>query len=214
MNENTDIAGQDEWKWTFRSPQAAAELEQCPQKLLEHAPLIKKNPIRNVFYTGEYYIKQDKRGGWHLRREWKSAELVEKRHVPIVEYMAVGVCSQGEMIITRALKKSVSVKEWLAGKICSGAIRDEILPVAERYARFVRMVMEAKIFHPDFHAGNVLFVPETGDFALVDVSEIRRAFFFDKIQAWRMHGSVMAFQRLLDREDMLHLLEMAGAKEP
>ena len=215
MGENIDISRQDDWKWTFRSSHVATELGEAPQRLLEHAQLIKKNPVRNVFFTGEYYIKLDKRSANHLRREWKCAELVEKRHLPVVEYMAIGVSSHGELIITRALKESVSVKDWLAKMICSDATRKEVLPYAEHYAKFVRMVIEARIFHPDFHVGNVLFIPATWEFVLVDVSEIRRAFFFDKmIHAWKMQGSVMSFQRLLEREDMLHLLELTGTNKP
>ena len=212
MREETDIISAG-WKWVFSTFDAENELGGEPQQLLESAQQVKANPVRKVFCTGDFYIKIDLRSGGHLKREWKSAELLRRKGVPVVDYLAFGVSPQGEMVVTRTLEGSVSVKDWLSEKMCSGVTEAELTPFAENYACFVRSVIDAGVFHPDFHVGNVLYVPELDQLTLVDVSEVRRQYFFDRWRLWRMIGSVQAFRRVFSREGMLRLLTLAGARD-
>ena len=210
MSEEKDMVNAC-WKWIFSTPECAKELGERPQLLLKDARQVKTNPVRKVFCTGGCYVKIDMRSGGHLKREWKSAELLRGKGVPVVDYMAFGVSPLGEMVVTRALEGSVSVKDWLSEKMCAGVTEEELTPFAENYARFVRSVIDAGVFHPDFHVGNVLYVPGKEQLTLVDVSEVRRRFLFDRWRLWRMVGSVQAFRRVFSRDGMLHLLTLAGA---
>ena len=101
MPENAD------WSWTFASPAAAAELGPRPELLIQTAAPVKASPVRKVFRAGEFYLKLDPRQGNRLSREWDSATLLAARHIPMVEHLALGRSSRGQLLITRALPDAV-----------------------------------------------------------------------------------------------------------
>ena len=119
----------DGWRWEFSPGTAADELGPAPQHLLETAELIKANPVRKVFRSGEFYLKLDLRTGNRLLREWRSAELLAARHIPMVEHLALGRsfrsafgCDSSLLPVCAASDSRPSVSGYKEGK---GLIRRE-----------------------------------------------------------------------------------------
>ena len=129
----------DGWRWEFSPGTAADELGPAPQHLLETAELIKANPVRKVFRSGEFYLKLDLRTGNRLLREWRSAELLAARHIPMVEHLALGRSATGELLITRALPDAVQAGTYFF-RTClrDGAPAEEF---AESLAEFARQII-------------------------------------------------------------------------
>lgn len=206
MPENAD------WSWTFASPAAAAELGPRPELLIQTAAPVKASPVRKVFRAGEFYLKLDLRQGNRLSREWDSATLLAARHIPMVEHLALGRSSRGQLLITRALPDAVQAGVYFFRNcLRDGAPAEEF---AGALAGFARQIISSGLFHPDFHCGNVLYLPERHKFALVDVYGVRKAFLFDRFQLFRMERILMELRQALDRGTMLRLLSREGVSAP
>ncbi len=206
MAETTD------WKWEFASETAAAELGSTPQNLLETAEPVKANPVRKVFRSGEFYLKLDLRPGDRLSREWRSAALLATRHIPMVEHLALGRASCGELLITRALPDAIQAGTYFHRSCLRDGVPAE--EFAESLAEFARQIIGSGLFHPDFHCGNVLYLPERNKFALVDVYGVRKATLFDHFRRYRMERILMELRQALDRGTMLRLLSREGVSAP
>lgn len=202
-----------DWEWIYSSPAASLELDGKLPALLNDAQQVKQSPGRKVFRTDAYFIKVDFRHERHLNQEWKCAELVHGKGIPMVEHLAYGRSSAGEMLVTRALGEAISLKEWLADQNCNDVDKKRMDQIAEECALLVRHVVKAGIFHHDFHAGNILLVPASGTLCLVDVSGVRRARFMDRPQLWRMYGSLLTFKRFYSKEQIIRLLGIAGVPD-
>lgn len=202
----------DGWRWEFSPGTAADELGPAPQHLLETAELIKANPVRKVFRSGEFYLKLDLRTGNRLLREWRSAELLAARHIPMVEHLALGRSATGELLITRALPDAVQAGTYFF-RTClrDGAPAEEF---AESLAEFARQIIGSGLFHPDFHCGNVLYLPERKKFALVDVYGVRKSTLFDRFRHYRMERILMELREALDRKTLLRLFTEEGIAAP
>ena len=206
MAETTD------WKWEFASETAAAELGSTPQNLLETAEPVKANPVRKVFRSGEFYLKLDLRPGDRLSREWRSAALLATRHIPMVEHLALGRASCGELLITRALPDAIQAGTYFHRSCLRDGVPAE--EFAESLAEFARQIIGSGLFHPDFHCGNVLYLPERNKFALVDVYGVRKATLFDHFRRYRMERILMELREAFDRETLLRLLAEEGVSAP
>lgn len=200
------------WRWEFASEAAADELGSAPQNLLEAAEPVKANPVRKVFRTGEFYLKLDLRPGNRLSREWRSAALLAARHIPMVEHLALGRSSCGELLITRALPDAIQAGTYF----CRNCLRDgaPAEEFAESLAEFARQIIGSGLFHPDFHCGNVLYLPERNKFALVDVYGVRKSTFFDRFRRYRMERILLELREALDRATLLRLLAVEGVAAP
>ena len=201
-----------DWTWEFATAATAAELGTHPELLLKTATPVKANPVRKVFRTKEFYLKFDCRPGNRLAREWRSAALLAARHIPMVEHLAWGRSSQGELLITRALPDAEQAGTYFFHQcLQNGAPAEEF---AEALAEFARQIIGSGLFHPDFHCGNVLYLPERNQFALVDVYGVRRATMFDHFRYYRMERILMELREAFDRARLLRLLAVEGVSAP
>ena len=143
------------YRWRFASDAVRAELGETPETMLETGDEVKSNPVRRVVRAGGYFLKCDRRGAGRFRREWRGAELLRKSGIPVVEYLACGDSPNGGCLITRALPESESVGAYYWRKFVRGGENPE--PFLNRFAPFVRKILESGLFHPDFHIGNILY---------------------------------------------------------
>ena len=119
----------------------------------------------------------------------------------MVEHLALGRSSRGQLLITRALPDAVQAGVYFFRNcLRDGAPAEEF---AGALAGFARQIISSGLFHPDFHCGNVLYLPERHKFALVDVYGVRKAFLFDRFQLFRMERILMELRQALDRGTML-----------
>ncbi len=186
--------------WQFASAAVKEELGRNPE--FPGGVEVKSNPVRTVYRSGGYFIKEDRRKGNRLRREFESAQLLQKLGLPVVESLALGEGDEKSLLVTRAFPGESVGDYYYKTFIRDGADPETFL---NEFTAFVRKVLESKIFHPDFHAGNILYRPDTKEFALVDVYGVRKRNFFDRFRMYRMRRIPMELRAILGNGRMIEL---------
>ena len=133
--------------------------------------LVKKNAVREVWRTRDFFFKFDKRPGRSFLEEFRRGSALARCGVPVVAHLACGSAPQGACLVTAALRNALTVEEFIAGKVPSDSFLDAV-------AGFLKLLGEKRIVHRDLHPGNVLVVPENNFLALVDVRDAFPAGFF------------------------------------
>jgi len=136
--------------------------------------LVKKNAVREVWKTRDFFFKFDKRPGRTFLEEFRHGSALADRGVPVVAHLACGHAPQGACLVTAALRNAVPVEEFIAGKAPPDAFLDAV-------AGFLKLLDQKKIVHRDLHPGNVLVVPEKNILSLVDVRDAFPAGFFSSL---------------------------------
>ena len=200
-----------EWNWTFASETVHAELGDHPEKRIEGLAPIKENGVRRVYHVDSLYIKQEMRRGNRLRREWESARLVASLQIPCIDYLAHGSSENGEMLISREMAGAVPLNLYLEGISPLLASSRELY---RKTAAFCGRVISSGLWHPDFHAGNILYSPESGELSLVDVYGVHKRHFWDVFRKSRMEDLLSCMPLSLERDFILELHQLAGAASP
>jgi len=60
--------------WIFASKKIAAELGAAPEKIIEHATVVKDSKVRTVYDCGNYFLKLDRRKKHTFAKEFKAAQ--------------------------------------------------------------------------------------------------------------------------------------------
>lgn len=188
--------------WHFSSEKVKDELKGDPLFLLGNGELIKSNAIRQVYRSGEYYIKLDRRANRSFSGEFNSALLCEAENIPVVEHLAWGRSSEGSWLVTRAANGFVEAASLFR-------YRQENC-VYEAMALFLKKVFNSGIWHPDLHAGNVLIEPDSCRCLLVDLHGVRKKNFFDRFRKYRMQRCIMEFRNTLSDLQMCRLITLCG----
>ena len=192
--------------WRFSSEKARQELRDDPLYLLAGAEEVKSNTVRQVFRSGAYYIKLDRRKGKSFRGEFNAAKLCTAEKIPVVEHLAYGRSSEGSWLVTRAAENCVEAaalfKERQSSELYSAV------------AAFLKEIFSSRVYHPDLHLGNVLLDPDSGRSLLVDLHGVRKRNFFDHFRVYMMHRCIMEFRNTLSDDEMLSLIEKCGIKRP
>ncbi len=181
-----------------------------PADLLAEAQLVKANPVRAVYRSGDFFLKQDRRRGSRLRAEWNSAQLLKQHGIPTVEHIGCGPWDGGELLITRNWPDSQPVDEFFYREFeLADADPSDFLCA---FADFVKTLLDGKLFHPDFHLGNILYSRSQKSFALVDVRGVNRRHWWHSM--YRMERVLLEFRERLDDAEQLMLLTRAGIPAP
>ena len=143
---------------------------------------VKKNPLRCVFKVQasdgmNYFIKHDKPKGflsclkaWFRSKsyaEMQSFMLLKNAGIPCVEYVGYGEYGKESMLVTKALDGFMSCQEYwyrYGGKDLEKA---ELF--FQQLCRLIRLLLERRIHHPDFHSANLMIHPESMDIVLIDL---------------------------------------------
>ena len=103
------------------------------------------------------------------------SETARSAGVPVPEYLAAVVRRSGIFcrcdFILREVPETVTLERWLQGNVDADAVRTVTELLADAFARLVA----AGIYHPDFHAGNVLVQQDDRGFRITLID-------FDKAQ--------------------------------
>lgn len=126
--------------------------------------LVKRNAVREVWKTRDFFFKFDKRPGRSFLREFRHGSALARRGVPVVAHLACGPAPRDACLVTAALPNAVPVEEFIAGKIPPDAFLDAVVS-------FLKLLDQKRIVHRDLHPGNVLVVPESNALSLVDVRD-------------------------------------------
>ena len=192
--------------WHYASEEVCQELNHDPLSLLAGGENVKSNTVRQVFRSGDYYIKLDRRANRSFCGEFDSARLCAAENIPAVEHLAWGRSSEGAWLVTRAADGFVEAASLFRSR--------QNFEVYEKAAEFLKKIFDSKVFHPDLHMGNILVSPESCRFCLVDLHGVRRRNFFDRFKFYMMHRAVMEFRNTLSDKEMLHLISLCGIRNP
>ena len=192
--------------WHYASEEVCQELKNDPLSLLAGGENVKSNTVRQVFRSGDYYIKLDRRANKSFCGEFNSARLCAAENIPAVEHLAWGRSAEGSWLVTRAADGFVESASLFKYR--------QNFEVYERAAEFLKKIFDSKIYHPDLHMGNVLTDTAGKCFCLVDLHGVRKRNFFDRFRIYMMHRAVMEFRNTLSDSEMLHLIDLCGIRNP
>lgn len=185
MNSELKTVKRGSWKWHVVSEDV---LEPWFDVFKQYeANPVKRNPVRSVFKVkdanaAEYYVKHDTPQKFtgklktvfrsKVKKEYDSYVLLRSHSIPSVEYVGWGTSFPEGMLISKTLNGSMnSFEYWLTSAVSDPAKKKHFL---DTLTGLLRAFAESNLIHPDFHAGNILYLPSTGKIYLVDTYGIFR----------------------------------------
>lgn len=174
------------WEWF---PDDPSVLEPWAGKMGEEpvAEPLKRNGVRSVFRTEDSagrscFVKLESKRGLINRirnrffskaeSEYASGHLLSACGIPCADYLAWGRRGGASAVVSRALDGCVSALEyWYRTARYEEREKQRWLNL---FFDFSFRFCKNNLCHPDFHAGNVLLRPETGEGFMVDAYGIRR----------------------------------------
>ncbi len=209
------------WKWRLRSSGLLDSwFDQYEQYL--KSSLVKSNPVRSVFkINNQYFAKLDcPQTPLHKLRayfcckaesEFNTAMQLENGGVPVVKYLGWGRRGCSSMTFSEAIPDTVTAWEfWVREYIIGGKDHTAFL---DNLAGFLKKFIYSGFFHPDFHLGNILYSPSTGQFALVDVYGITQPDSVSVSQMERMYKIVLAFRDVISDAEAEKLILFMGIRD-
>ena len=163
---------------------------------------VKENPVRIVFKVEDlFYVKLERPDGFWRRlrsflspkaaREFATGKALEKAEVPVVKHLGWAKRGSWNMLLTEAMPDSCSANEFWHSEIVYGNTPKK--KFLDGFAEFLKIFFRSGFYHPDFHLGNILYSPKTGNFALVDVYGIS---YPDKLSAQQINEHSRIFLEL------------------
>ena len=176
--------------------------------LFDAAEIVKSGAVREVRRAGELYLKLDRRKHHPFTREFRAAAKLKKAGIPVVDPIAAAATKRGNYLITGAFD-GISLDEYLKRALPDREFR-------LRLAQLIGQMHRHGFVHWDFHPGNVLYSPEKGTFALVDVGAVKklpRALLF-LVPEYTRFELLNAFRGVMSKEELTALAGEAGMKDP
>ena len=168
------------------------------------AKVVKSNPVREVRTDGEFYYKLDRRRGRTFGHEFRAAQLLEARQIPVVPHLWQGTIPAGAVLVTRALADAPAVRDYLERHYPDAEFR-------RRFAEFIRDFLVSGLGHIDLHIGNILYAVNEGRFVLVDVQGVRR-------RRWKKFPycivrAPLELRRHLHKDEVCEMLSIVGVPD-
>lgn len=193
------------WQWQIRHPEMLDDwFERWPEIMKSNQ--VKKNPARTVFTVNErYFVKYFTPHGTFNRviaffnskakAEFKTGLALEKTGIPVVKYLGWGKQAGYSMLLSAAKNDaSTAMQQWHRNP----QQRPELLA---KLAQLTRLLMISHWFHPDYHAGNLLY--DNNSLCLVDVYGIKRIASFSRKQKLRMTAIILGLRQHIN-DDQAH----------
>lgn len=160
-------------------------------KNIKQDTVIKKNAARTVFRCSggngrKLIVKYNQPEGISAQfasliknkacREYKSGEVLRKSGISCVNFSGWGYRGKESILISEEIENTVSVKNfWLANFAdYKSYLQNEKKEYLAKLADFIRKINLEKIYHPDFHAGNIIYAPDKKRFYIVDPYGIKK----------------------------------------
>lgn len=200
--------GKNSWSWQLREPSLLDSwFDDYPAYIRENP--VKKNPQRTVFKVGDrYFVKlftphklEDKVREMlfpRARSEFETGVELERAGLPVVRYLGWGRRLFNGMLVTAAEPDSRTLWER----------RAEMTPaVLAALAELTRQLVDNKFYHPDYHAGNILFA-ET--LKLVDVYGVQRIAGYGPEQRYGMSRMILGMKEFISDAEAVEFLLSSG----
>ena len=171
----------DKWEWHIEDTELLNPwFAHFPEHMQNSS--IKSNAQRNVFTVEakgkKYYIKyshpasllQKTRSKVSSKSasEFNSAKLLESAGIPTPKVIGWGKRGSKSMLMTEAVENAVNARQfWFSKAVNNPEIQELFLA---KFADFMKKFFAAKLYHPDFHPGNLLVSKqnETISFIMID----------------------------------------------
>lgn len=175
MNQNIN-----NWKWCFADRVASATVERAAEAALSgHGQVVKSNALRSVFRVslpdGVFFVKHDRPGNLSgkiksrvrskVKAEFDSAMTLVEAGVPVAEYLGWARMKGQGLLVSKQTPGAVSARHFWYDNAYDDEQKKLFLTGLER---FLSTFVAAGFRHPDFHLGNLLYVPEENAFHMVD----------------------------------------------
>ncbi len=173
--------------------------------------VIKENKKRTIYKYLDFYIKHDhpqelkhKLKSYFFpksKKEYNSAIVLKKEGIPIVPVLGWKKDGCNSFLITKEILGAVLLKDFLQD---SSIISTDIDIFLTCLCRFLKMLVEKGVDHPDLHSGNILVRKEGNkySFYLLDLYGIKIRKKLNKSQIFRIFGWLVSLLWSLE-EDML-----------
>lgn len=219
-NTSLSIERRRGWKWRVRASGLLDTWFDHYEQYLKSA-LVKSNPVRAVFKVNDqYFVKLDSPlSPFHKLRaylyckaqsEFNTAMQLENSGIPVVKYLGWGRHGCLSMIFSETIPGAVTAWDFWVREYVTGNKDYSIF--LEKLAVFLKKFLHAGFFHPDFHLGNLLYSPASGQFALVDVYGITQPDCVSIGQMERMHKIILAFRDLINDAEVEKLVLFIGIR--
>ena len=208
------------WVWHFIDAADWEVLGPRPDERGDDTETVKINPVRGVFRRAGYYLKCEMPRStgcfsiWReilcprARREFRCLCRLRRLGIPAVEPVAWGQSLAYSMLITRAWAGGIPAGDWFYRSCRNDPERRAAFLRA--WSAFFRRLQSSPLYHADFHNGNILYRPETGEFALVDAMAVRCRTPFDALRPLGMARILTEFRGILAKAELCALIRDCG----
>ncbi len=153
---------------------------------------IKSNTNRDVFnikYQNKlYYVKHYHASGKTSRflncffpkckAEYESFNILFEKGIRTAEIAGWGIKNNQSMLITEELKGFIDAKKiWFSDALSDVKSKNIFKNDLEK---LVSKMISAKIYHPDFHLGNILYNPYIQEIAVIDAHGVKKIVKYNK----------------------------------
>lgn len=179
-----------------------------PDTLFESCRTVKAGAVREVRTDGKIFIKLDKRKHHSFAREFNRGLELTACGIPTVRPLFFTASEKGSYLATEAFN-GIALEDYLKNNI-----PDEKFFLDA--ASLLKKMLSCGFLHTDFHLGNLLYSPESGKFALVDVEGIRKIprCLIPLMPRHISFHLLTEFRSLLNKEQLLQLFRFAGMSKP
>ncbi len=214
----------DQIKWHIIDKKSSKYIDSIKKSFDKSAFIIKSNQKRTIYKiyvdNGQvFYLKHDHpeelrhriRSLWSpkSRSEFDSAMLLRKQSVPTVPVLGWGKKGFDSFLITKEISHTLLLKDLLTFFYISKKDMNNLLT---DIGRFLRLLVEKEVKHPDLHAGNILVGKKEGRFLfyLVDLYGIKVGGSFKKRDIFRLFGWLVTILWPFEWEEIRQFLFLSG----
>ena len=195
---------------------------------------VKENKKRKIFRilaengTDYFYLK------WHLvngfkekvgalfknkaLKEFESCQLLQKYSINVANYFAWGISTDGEtMIISEEARDTQTARSYWynltmdefnrpfksKSEIIEGSRKDANEFIL-KFKKLIKIFITERIYHPDFHFGNLLWNKTNQDFLVIDPYGIKKKIRFSAKQKFDFIGIIVGLRNYLTNEELVN----------
>lgn len=216
----------DGWTWHIVDPEILTPWFSDFKKYLS-LNKVKSNELRDVFRMEangvRYYVKYNHPVSLFSKLrssiipqaelEFESAELLSSMDIPVVEMCGWGKKGPESLLISREFEGAINARDfWFASVIENESEKKLFL---DGFADFLKHFLASRVYHPDFHLGNLLFKKESKTFVFVDPYGIKKLSYLKESQRLRILKVVGALRgELSDSEAVAFIERLEIFEEP
>ena len=171
------------WRWHVSGADDLQALGSSPEELISRAREIRNTGGKRIVYAGDgYFFKWERpTPNWRERlfprakAEFRTLRKLSELGFPTVRPAAYGVNGTESILITRAARGTVTIREYLNRRTERGEALPE--PFADKWMEILGHLIRSHLYIPDFHCSNLLYAEAENAFFIVDPPGTKRMIF-------------------------------------